>query len=274
MLWGYHSIDSNGRRSPPSPRQKQAMPSTRFRTLAAWSVHAFTLTGVVWATLALLALSADKPILMWLYLGIALIVDGVDGALARKAEVRRYAPNFDGVILDSVIDYLTWTFIPALFMYRVGLLGEGTISIVLLLVINVTSMFCYANTKMKTDDFYFVGFPAAWNIIALALWLFNPGTTITAILVIVFAILTWAPLTFVHPFRVARFMTVNIIAALAWVVSAAVLVAAYPVAQPWAVAVWVASGSWLILLGAVRTCTTKRAQRRAAARTDAFDAAR
>ena len=249
------------------------MPSTRLRTFAAWSVHAFTLTGVVWATLALLALSTDQPKLMWLYLGIALIVDGVDGAMARKAEVRKYAPNFDGVILDSVIDYLTWTFIPALFMYKAGLLGEGAIGIILMLIINVTSMFCYANTKMKTDDFYFMGFPAAWNVIALALWLFNPGTVITAILVIVFSILTWAPITFVHPFRVANFMVVNIIAALAWVVSAAVLVVAYPTAELWAVIVWIASGAWLMLLGAVRTVTAKHSQRKAATRAEALETA-
>lgn len=230
-------------------------------TIAAWSVHAFTLTGVVWATLALIALINDQPKLMWLYLGIALIVDGIDGTLARRANVRLYAPHFDGTILDSVIDYLTWTFIPALFMYRAGLLGEGALGIVLLLLINVTSMFCYANTKMKTDDFYFMGFPAAWNIVALALWLFNPGTVPTAILVILFSILTWAPITFVHPLRVAKFMAVNIVAALAWVIASAVLVASYPVANLWMVAIWVASGAWLILLGLVRTVTAKRAQR-------------
>lgn len=240
------------------------MPTLRTRTIAAWSVHALTLTGVIWATLALLALSSDQPKLMWLLLGIALIVDGIDGNLARRAQVRTYAPNFDGVILDSVIDYLTWTFIPALFMYRVGLLGEGALAIVLLLIINVTSMFCYANTKMKTNDFYFMGFPAAWNVVALALWLFNPGTVVTAILVVVFAVLTWAPITFVHPFRVAKFMVVNVLAALTWVVASAILVVGYPIANPWIVGIWSISGGWLILLGALRTMSAKRAQRAAA----------
>lgn len=236
------------------------MSSHRTRVLAAWSVHAFTLTGVIWATLATLALFADRPKLMWLYLGIALVVDGVDGTLARRADVRTYAPHFDGVILDSVVDYLTWTLIPALFMYRVGLLGEGALAIVLLLVINITSMFCYANTKMKTDDFYFMGFPAAWNVVALALWLFNPGVLVNAILIIVFSILTWAPITFVHPLRVAKLMVVNVIATIAWIVSSALLVASYPVANPWIIGVWVASGSWLILLGLVRTIAAKRNQ--------------
>lgn len=237
------------------------MPSHRTRVVAAWSVHALTLTGVIWATLAMLALFSDHPKLMWAFLGIALVVDGVDGSLARRANVQRYAPHFDGVILDSVVDYLTWTFIPALFMYRAGLLGEGALGIALLLVINITSMFCYANTKMKTDDFYFMGFPAAWNIVALAFWLFTPSTPVAAVLVIVFSILTWAPITFVHPFRVAKYMVVNLIATAAWVAASAVLVATYPVAHPVAVWVWIVSGSWLILLGLVRTVADKRSQR-------------
>lgn len=237
------------------------MTSHRTRVIAAWSVHAFTLTGVIWATLAMLALFADQPKLMWLYLGIALIVDGVDGSLARRADVKTYAPNFDGVILDCVVDYLTWTFIPALFMYRVGLLGEGALAVTLLVLINVTSMFCYANTKMKTDDYYFMGFPATWNIVALALWLFDPGVPVNAILVVIFSVLTWAPITFVHPFRVAKFMVVNVIATLAWVVSSGVLVVSYPERADWAFAVWALSGLWLVLLGLVRTVTAKRAQR-------------
>ena len=237
------------------------MTSHRTRVIAAWSVHAFTLTGVIWATLAMLALFADQPKLMWLYLGIALIVDGVDGTLARRADVKTYAPNFDGVILDCVVDYLTWTFIPALFMYREGLLGEGAIAVVLLALINVTSMFCYANTKMKTDDYYFMGFPAAWNIVALALWLAQPNTLFNAILVVFFSVLTWAPITFVHPFRVAKFMAINVIATFAWVVSSGVLVAYYPQKVHWAFIVWAVSGLWILVLGLVRTVATKRAQR-------------
>ncbi|MBL3687041.1 phosphatidylcholine synthase [Leucobacter zeae] len=237
------------------------MPSHRSRVLAAWSVHALTLTGVIWATLAFLALFSDHPKLMWAFLGIALIVDGVDGTLARRAEVQKYAPHFDGVILDSVVDYLTWTLIPAIFMYREGLLGEGALGIVLLLVINITSMFCYANTKMKTDDFYFMGFPAAWNIVALAFWLFTPSTPVAAVLVVAFSVLTWAPITFVHPFRVARFMVVNVLATAVWVAASAMLVASHPSGHPVAVWAWVVSGSWLILLGLVRTMAQKRSQR-------------
>lgn len=240
---------------------------SRTRVLFAWSVHVFTLTGIIWATLALLALFDDRPKLMWLYLGVALVVDGVDGTLARKAEVRTYAPHFDGVILDSVIDYLTWTFIPALFLFRTGLLGQGAIAVTLLLLINVSSMFCYANTRMKTSDYYFLGFPAAWNIVALALWLLNAGTVFNAIVVIALALLTWAPIPFVHPLRVSRFRALNIVAAAVWIVASAALVIAYPVLEPWTTAVlltsgaWLICGGWLLLTGIFRMAATTRTLR-------------
>lgn len=237
------------------------MSSRRNRVLSAWAVHAFTLTGVIWATLALLALFDDDPKLMWLYLGIALVVDGVDGTLARKAEVRTYAPHFDGVILDSIIDYLTWTLIPALFLFRTGLLGEGALAVILLLLITVSSMFCYANTKMKTGDYYFLGFPAAWNVVALAIWLLDAGTAVNAIIVVVLALLTWAPIAFVHPLRVARFRTLNIIATAVWILASAALVIAYPTGEPWIAVVWVLSGAWVILTGIIRTVAATRALR-------------
>jgi phosphatidylcholine synthase len=251
------------------------MLSHRTHVIAAWSVHALTLTGVIWATLAMLSLFANQHKFMWLYLGIALIVDGVDGSLARRANVKKYAPNFDGVILDCVVDYLTWTFIPALFMYRTGLLGEGIIAVVLLSLINVTSMFCYANTKMKTDDYYFMGFPAAWNIVAITLWLAQPSPLANAIIVVFFSVMTWAPITFVHPFRVKNFMVVNVIATIAWVITSGVLVAYYPVQIHWAFIIWVIAGLWIVAIGLVRTVTATRAQRAAiGAETDTVGAER
>src|SRR5690625_4719804 len=92
-------------------------PSTLTHRILAWAVHGFTLTGAVWASLAALALIDGRIQAMWLWLGIALIVDGVDGTLARKADVLRHAPMFDGRTLDNILDYLTWSFLPAVFMF-------------------------------------------------------------------------------------------------------------------------------------------------------------
>ena len=86
--------------------------------LKAWGAHGFTATGVVLAFLATLALLENSPKACLLWLGLALVVDGVDGSLARRVNVSTVLPSFDGSVLDLVIDYLTYVFIPALFIYR------------------------------------------------------------------------------------------------------------------------------------------------------------
>ena len=86
--------------------------------IKAWGAHGFTATGVVSALLATLALFDNQPKACLLWLGVALLVDGVDGSLARKVKTSSVLPNIDGSVLDLVIDYLTYVFIPALFIYR------------------------------------------------------------------------------------------------------------------------------------------------------------
>ena len=126
--------------------------------LKAWGAHGFTATGVVTAFLATLALLENQPTHCLMWLGVALIVDGLDGALARKVNVQSVLPSFDGSILDLVIDYLTYVFIPALFIYRYIPLPDYTLLLTVSLIL-VSSLFCFCNVNMKSKDNYFVGFP-------------------------------------------------------------------------------------------------------------------
>lgn len=233
--------------SPPTP------PFALSRVAFAWFVHIFTMTGVAWACLAIVALFNGEIAQMWLWLGIALIVDGVDGTLARTAEVKKYTPNFDGTSLDILIDYLTWTFIPALFMYLYVPFGAQWVAGAMFVLICTSSVLCYCNLKLKTPDNYFMGFPAAWNVVAVSMWVLGTGPVLNVIATVVLAILTVSPLTFVHPFRVSRLMPVNVAAAFLWIGATAALVWLHPergtaVELPW----WL-SGGWLMLLSAIRT---------------------
>ena len=92
----------------------------------ALSVHLFTATGAVFAMLAMLAAADAKWSLMFLWLIVAFFVDGVDGPLARKYDVKTNAARFDGVLLDLIIDYLTYVFIPAFALFKSGLLPGWT----------------------------------------------------------------------------------------------------------------------------------------------------
>lgn len=230
-----------------------AVPRNPARIALAWLVHLFTMTGVVWACLAVVALFEGEIAKMWLWLGIALIVDGLDGTMARKAEVKVYAPGFDGAVLDMVVDYLTWTFIPALFMYLHLPFGSPGMAGAMFILICVSSVFCYCNVGLKTHDYYFMGFPAAWNVVAVVMWILGTEVTFNVVVTIVLSILTVAPLTFVHPFRVTKLMPVNVVTAFGWIAATAVLVAQYPERSLVVEIIWWVCGGWLMLLSAYRT---------------------
>ncbi len=220
---------------------------------AAWAVHILTMSGLVWASLAMLATIHREFTWMWVWLLVALVVDGVDGTLARRAKVSEVIPWFDGSIVDIVVDYLTWTFIPAVFMY-VGLdMGPKPVAGLLMALILTSSMFCYANKQWKSTDYYFVGFPAAWNIVALMFYVLGTPAIVNIIVTLVLAVLTLVPTHYVHPARVKRFRTLNIAAVALWFLATCWLVAIYPERPLSTVAVIVVCGGWVLLAGFLRS---------------------
>lgn len=236
---------------------------TRFtwrQHVIAWAVHAFTLTGLVWATLAAVALLEGSPHWMWLWLGIALVVDGVDGNMARKHHIKEVVPWFNGAVVDNIVDYLTWTAIPAAFMVMYLPLGPRPLAIALIILVLVSSMFCYANEAAKSGDYYFVGFPAAWNIVAVLLWVWNAPMAVCISAIFIFSAMTLVPLHYTHPFRVERGRIANIAATFIWIVSTGMLIAGETAVASLSmtsihglVAVNVAAGAWLIIGGVRRS---------------------
>ncbi|CAO1668673.1 Phosphatidylcholine synthase [Halomonas sp. NYA30] len=203
----------------------------------AWSVHIFTASGVLLGTMALLALVDNNPVACLLWLGAAMMIDGIDGTLARKYEVKTILPNFDGSTLDMVIDYLTWAFIPALFIYYFIELPPY-FALLSVFIILLSSMFCFCNVDMKSQDNYFVGFPAAWNITAAYFYIIDLPPFITFATIVVLAILTVTKMKFLHPFRVRLFMPLNIAVTLLWCVCATSLILSSPAHTAWAVWGW------------------------------------
>ena len=231
----------------------QARPVPFAKRALAWSAHLFTLTGVLWASLATIALYEGHIRQMWMWLGIALLVDAVDGSFARAVRVTEYAPGFDGATLDNIVDYLTWTFIPALFMVFYLPFGSRGLGIAAALIVCLSSMFCYCNVSLKTPDHYFMGFPAAWNVVAAIMWIFQTGALFNFIATVILAILTVAPIAFVHPFRVGRLRVLNIVAALVWVAATAMLVAYAPLRPFILTGIWWVAGIWILVVSAVRS---------------------
>ena len=183
--------------------------------LKALSVHWLTATGAVFAMLAMLAAVEAKWSLMFLWLVVAFAVDGIDGPLARHYDVRTNAPRFDGVLLDLIIDYLTYVFIPAFALFSSGLL-PGWTGWVAIIIITFTSALYFADTGMKTKDNSFSGFPGCWNMVVIVLFALHPNFWTILAIVAAFAIAMFFPLKFVHPVRTARWRTVSLPMTFAW----------------------------------------------------------
>jgi phosphatidylcholine synthase len=171
------------------------------RKVAAWSVHAFSATGAILALLALIAIDGHRWTEAMLWLLAALAVDGIDGTFARAARVKELAPRIDGDVLDLVIDYLNYVFVPTVFLLESELL-KGPLALPLAGLIQLSSLYVFARRDMKTEDGYFRGFPALWNIIALYLFAAAPGPVTTVFVIAAFNLLSFAPVLVVHPFRV------------------------------------------------------------------------
>jgi phosphatidylcholine synthase len=181
----------------------------------AFAVHIFTALGAALALLALTAAAMHRWEIMFLCLGAALLVDGVDGALARRLKVAELLPRWSGEVLDQVVDFVTYVFVPAYAIAGGGLLPAwGALPGGLVIV--VTGALYFADRQMKTADNYFRGFPALWNLVAFYLFVLRPEPWIGAAAVALFAVLTFVPFKFVHPIRVSRLRVLSIAALILW----------------------------------------------------------
>ena len=187
--------------------------------LNALCVHLLTATGAVLAMMAMLAAADHNWPMMWLWLVVALIVDGVDGPLARHYHVKTQWPTYDGVLLDLIIDYLTYVFIPAYALFESGLMNGWT-GWCAIIVITYTSALYFVDTRMKTTDFSFAGFPACWNMAILVFFALEPNFYLILAIIVVLAATQFTNLKFVHPVRTERWRWLTLPIALLWVACA------------------------------------------------------
>jgi len=229
--------------------------SPRFKAL---SVHLLTATGSVLSMLAMLAAVEGKWDMMFLWLVVALVVDGVDGPLARHYHVKSNWPTYDGVLMDLIIDYLTYVFIPAFALFQSGLL-PGWTGWCAIIVIVFGSVVYFADTRMKTKDNSFAGFPGCWNMVILVLFALKPNFWVMLALVVILAASMFSNLKFIHPVRTARWRPLSLTMALAWTGFAgwAAWVDFHP--QSWAHAGLAVTSLYLLLAGIAQQILPERA---------------
>ena len=220
------------------PRESNVPSLTAAR---AFAVHIFTAAGAALGFAALMAAFERRWTLMFWCLGAALFIDGIDGTLARKYRVADVLPRWSGDVLDLVVDFITYVFVPAYAIAASGLLPP-LLAMPAGLVIVVTGALYFADRDMKTPDNYFRGFPALWNAAAFYLFVLKPAPWLTAASIVVLAVLTFVPFKFLHPFRVTRLRAATLVALVLWGVLGAVALLYDLDPSP-----WIANG--LVIIG-------------------------
>ncbi len=214
----------------------------------AFSVHVLTACGAALALLALLAASRGDWPLMFLWLGVALVVDAIDGPLARAANVSAVWPHWSGDTLDLVVDYTTYVFVPAYAVAAGGLMPDA-LALPAAAAIAITGTLYFANREMKTPDNFFRGFPAVWNLVVFYLLLLRPMPVMAAATIALFAVLTFVPIRFVHPFRVRRLRTVTVALLTLWAALALAAVKQGLAPAPWISAALCLIAVYFVLVG-------------------------
>jgi phosphatidylcholine synthase len=186
-----------------------------------FAIHVLTASGAALAFLALLAAVDRAWPAMFLWLGIALIVDAIDGPLARGFHVAALLPRWSGGTLDLVVDFVTYVFVPAFAIAYSGLLPE-LLAPAAGIAIVVTGAIYFADRHMKMPGNYFRGFPAIWNTAAFYLLLLRPAPAWSAVAVAALAVATFLPFPFIHPLRVVRLRLLTITLLVLWGVLALV----------------------------------------------------
>lgn len=212
---------------------------------ALFLIHVLTALGAPVALLALLAGARGEWGLLFCWLGLALVIDGIDGPLARHYRIATRMPRWSGAALDFVIDYATYVFLPAFVLAGSDMLSTPWNWICGGLVVFTGALY-FADNGMKQPDGSFKGFPAGWNMVVFGLMALSPSETFTLLFVIACCALTFAPIRFVHPVRVARWRPLTLAITLVWFVAAGFAI--YQSMNPTPAVIWALSLSGIYLL--------------------------
>lgn len=194
-----------------SPTETDCRPHT------AWAIHVFSSTGILAGFLGLLSVLDGSPRAALIWLLVAMIIDGLDGPIARRYDIARVIPHIDGNALDLMIDYVCCVVAPALFLHRFHLLPrQYDISLICVGLILISSLYVMSNKNIQSEDRYFNGFPSMWNLVANVLFVVQARRWIALVVVAVFVVFSFVPLKFIHPVRVRDFRSITLPVLVVW----------------------------------------------------------
>ena len=186
-------------------------------------IHLLTGLGIVAGFFALIAVMSNNQKEAFLWLGLAFLIDSVDGTLARKFNVKKNLPNIDGKMLDSIIDFFNYVIIPSIMIYWFRYVPDQFAVLIPAILIFI-SIYSYVNLNILTNDNYYNGFPAIWNVIVLYFYIFGTSQNFNLILLTLLIFLKFSPLKCIHPLRVKKFKNLSIFFAIIWFFTSALLI--------------------------------------------------
>jgi phosphatidylcholine synthase len=174
--------------------------ATPLRLALAWGVHLFTASGAVAGALALLATWNGRLDQAGLLMLVALVIDSVDGTLARAVGVSEVLPKVDGRRLDDMVDFFNFVIVPVVFMISIGSLPSWAWAVPPILA----SAYGFSQADAKTEDDFFLGWPSYWNVVAFYCWLLplSPAAGSAWVAACSFAI--FVPLKYAYPSKLPR----------------------------------------------------------------------
>jgi phosphatidylcholine synthase len=198
-----------------------------FRSKAV-AVHLYTASGAVLALLMLVAAFQGEAVkALWLML-VSLLIDSTDGLLARRFRVSEALPFFDGALLDNIVDYMTYVFVPVFLLWSEGYLPNGNAGIVLAALPLLASSYQFCRVDAKTEDHYFLGFPSYFNVLAFYAIVFEPSKGTLAAVLVVCSLLVFVPVRYVYPTRTLAFRSLTLFLTVLWLISDAAILLQMP----------------------------------------------
>ena len=181
----------------------------------AWLVHLYTASGALFAFLALNRIFYDRYRDAFFWLFLAVIVDATDGVFARRADVASRLPWFNGAKLDDIVDYLTYVFVPAFFIWHALLVPDRWSTIVVGAML-LSSAYGFNRADAKTADGFFTGFPSYWNVVVFYLYLAGLSPEANAAILLALAVLVFVPIRYVYPSRTPVWRAPTIVLGALW----------------------------------------------------------
>lgn len=181
--------------------QSANRPHKLYQYFLAWAVHLFTASAAALGVITLVKIYQHEYLMALWLMGITILIDGVDGALARWVNVKKILPGFDGALLDNIVDYLNYVVTPCFFLMVKPDMLPDSVAVYVIIAVSITSAYQFCQSDAKTPDHFFKGFPCYWNIALFYMFLFNTSAWVNASLLTLFSVLIFVPVKYVYPSR-------------------------------------------------------------------------